>query len=113
MGPASEHVAKARQTISRYHRESSAVAGAFKAMHDAALADGELSRATKELMAVAVASVTHCTGCTAWHLKAAAEAGASRRMVIEALDVAVLMGGGPALIGFDETMEMVDELFPG
>lgn len=112
MGPASERVARARQAVGRYHRESSAVSGAFRAMHDAALADGELSRATKELMAVAIASVTHCTGCAAWHLKAAAEAGASRRMAIEALDVAILMGGGPAVIGLDEIMEMVEEFFP-
>lgn len=109
---ANDRVTSARQAIGRYHRESGDVAGAFRAMHDAALADGELSRAIKELMAVAVAIVTHCSGCAAWHLKAAAEAGASRRMVIEMIDVAVVMGGGPAMIGLEETMGMVDELYP-
>lgn len=110
-GSAEEIVVSARQAIGRYHRESPAVAGAFKAMHDAALADGELLSAVKELMAVAIGIVTHCTGCTAWHMKAAAAAGATRRMTIEAIDVAVLMGGGPAMIGLEETMAMVDELY--
>lgn len=105
-------VARSRAGIGRYHKESSAVAGAFKALHDAALADGELTRSVKELMAFAIALVIDCKGCAGWHLQAASEAGASRRMAIEAMDVAVVMGGGPAVIEMGEAMSMVDELLP-
>lgn len=110
---ASEHVKHARQGIGRYHRSSPEVASAFTAMHEAALSDGAMSRGVKELMAVAIAIVTHCDGCVAWHLQAAAEAGATREMAIEALDVAVLMGGGPAMISVADAMAMVDEVLPG
>jgi len=113
MSATNDHLRRARQGIGKYHKASPDVAGAFTSLHEAALSDGEMSRAVKELMAVAIGVVTHCDGCVAWHLKAAADAGATRAMAIEALDVAVLMGGGPATISVAEAMDLVDELLPG
>jgi AhpD family alkylhydroperoxidase len=69
---------------------------AFGALHRAAVADGALSAAVKELMAVAIGIVTRCDGCITLHMHDALRAGATREQVAETIGVALLMGGGPA-----------------
>ena len=70
----------------------------FVAMHRGAMAEGELSKATKELIALAISVVDECDGCIAAHARGAARHGATEQQVAEALGVAVLMAGGPATI---------------
>ena len=53
------------------------VMAGFGAMHKAAVADGELSRATKELIALAIGVAARCEGCIALHVHAALRAGAT------------------------------------
>ena len=86
------------QSIGELARQpgTKAVMRAFSALHEAALADGELSRATKELLALAIAISTQCEGCIAWHVHGALGAGATPVQVEEAIGVTILMGGGPA-----------------
>lgn len=71
---------------------------AFSGLHGAAMADGELSAVTKELIALAIAVSTECDGCIAYHAKAAARAGATTEQVAEMLGVCLLMNGGPASV---------------
>ena len=59
-------------------------------------------------MAIAVAS--QCDGCIAFHVDHALEAGASAQEIQEALSVAVLMGGGPALVYATHAIDAVSEL---
>jgi AhpD family alkylhydroperoxidase len=73
-----------------------AVMKGFGDMHRAAVADGELSRATKELIALAIGIAARCDGCIALHVHASLQAGATPAQIHEAIGVAVLMGGGPA-----------------
>lgn len=68
----------------------------FGTLHRAAMADGALPSATKELMAVAIAICMRCDGCIALHVHDALRAGATAEQVHEAIGVALLMGGGPA-----------------
>ena len=68
----------------------------FTALHDAAVAEGEVPAALKEAIALALSVVQHCEGCIAYHARAAAMAGATPAQVAEVLGVALLMGGGPA-----------------
>lgn len=70
----------------------------FGALHEAAVADGAMSGRTKELIALAIAVVTQCDGCIAYHAKAAARRGARADEVAEALGVALLMAGGLASV---------------
>jgi AhpD family alkylhydroperoxidase len=72
--------------------------GGFAQLHAAAVADGVLPAAVKELMALVVAVVKHCDGCIAYHAKAAARLGVSEMEVAEALGVALLMDGGTASV---------------
>lgn len=77
---------------------TSGVMSGFGAMHKNAIADGVLSAKTKELMALAISVVVRCDGCIAFHVHDAIVAGASEDEIVEAIGVAVLMGGGPAAV---------------
>lgn len=81
----------------------------FGAMHKAALAEGELDGATKELIALAIGITQQCDGCIASHARGAARQGATRQQVAEMIGVTILMTGGPgtvygprALAAFDD-----------
>jgi AhpD family alkylhydroperoxidase len=74
----------------------SAVYRAFLEMERAAFADGVLPKKAKELMAVGISVVINCESCMQWHIEQAARAGATEREVLEAVEVAIEMGGGPA-----------------
>lgn len=86
--------------------------GSFGKLHAAAAKDGALSARVKELMALAIGVATRCDGCIAFHLKDALKAGATPEEVHEALGVAVLMGGGPALMYAMHALEAL-EVFSG
>ncbi|MFC1993337.1 carboxymuconolactone decarboxylase family protein [Chloroflexota bacterium] len=59
--------------------------------------DGKLSRKVKRLMAMAIALRAGCDRCIVGQTKLAIEAGATRDEVMEALSVAIAMGGTPAM----------------
>jgi AhpD family alkylhydroperoxidase len=85
---------------------------AFGGLHQQAMADGALSSATKELMALAVSIAEGCSGCIAYHSAAAVRNGANREQLLETIGVAVLMGGGPASVYGAEALKHVDEVAP-
>jgi len=70
----------------------------FTALHDGAMADGEVPRHTKEAVALAISVVKRCDGCITHHARAAARAGATPAEVAEVLAVALLMDGGTASV---------------
>ncbi len=67
-------------------------------LHKAAMADGELSGATKELIALALAIVRQCDGCIASHARSAVRRNVTPKQVAEMVGVTVLMSGGPATV---------------
>jgi len=69
---------------------------AFLDMEKAAFSDGDLSKKIKELIAVGISVVINCESCMQWHIEQAAETGASYEEVLEAVEVGIEMGGGPA-----------------
>ncbi len=58
--------------------------------------DGRLPRVQKELIAIGISVVINCESCMEWHISEALRLGASEAEVIEAIEVAFEMGGGPA-----------------
>jgi AhpD family alkylhydroperoxidase len=70
----------------------------FVSLHEAAMAEGEVSTALKEAAALAVSVAKRCDGCIAYHAKGAARAGATPGQVAELLGVALLMDGGTASV---------------
>jgi AhpD family alkylhydroperoxidase len=71
---------------------------AFGRLHRAGVSPGELTPQTKELIALAIAVVLRCDGCVAFHVHDTLKSGASHGAIMEALSVAILMGGGPAVM---------------
>jgi len=90
---------------------------AYSQLGKAAMADGDLDRKTKELIALAIGVVEHCDGCIASHSHGAARAGASRQEVAEAIGVTFQMHGGPATVygarAYDAFCEFADALEAG
>jgi AhpD family alkylhydroperoxidase len=82
-------------TLSREYPE---IAQAFDGLFDAAECTGALDHKSKELISLALAVAAHCDSCIAIHVSRSLNAGASREEVMEAAFVAVLMGGGPAMV---------------
>ena len=70
----------------------------FARMSSAAMAEGELDKKTKELIAFAVAVALRCDGCIAAHAKGLAREKATEKEVAEAIGVAILMNGGPGTV---------------
>ncbi|SDZ93212.1 carboxymuconolactone decarboxylase family protein [Nitrosospira multiformis] len=85
-----------------------AMAG-FNAMAQGALKPGALSEVHKELIALAIGVAGHCDGCIGFHAKSLVRLGAKRDEVMEALAVAVYMGGGPSLMYAAEAVHAFDE----
>ncbi len=81
----------------------------FNELHRSAVADGALSRSTKEMMAMAIGIAARCEGCIALHTHDALAAGATPDEVREAIGVAVLMGGGPASVYATEALNALDQ----
>lgn len=82
---------------------------AFDALHAAAGAAGALDARTKELIALAIAVTARCDGCIAFHTSDALAAGATREDILDALGVAVLMGGGPAVVYATHVIEALSQ----
>ena len=85
------------------------VLGGFRTILAKATADGALDPKTKELMALAIAVALRCEGCITFHTRAVLQKGASREEVVETLEVAVEMGGGPAVVYGGEALAAYDQ----
>lgn len=84
--------------------------GKFRDFVNTVLRDGTLPLKTKELIAIAIAVHAGCERCIYIHTKKALEAGATREEILEAAFVAVLMGGGPALMHFVPLLRALETL---
>lgn len=90
-------------------KELPGTAAAFGQLHKSALAAGALETKNKELIALGISITTHCQGCIAYHTYGALHAGATREEVLDAIGVAVMMGGGPAWIYSCEAYTALDQ----
>jgi AhpD family alkylhydroperoxidase len=81
----------------------------FGSLHRGAISEGALNKRTKELIALGMAIALRCDGCIAFHVHDALQADASRQEILETIGVAILMGGGPALMYGCEAHEALDE----
>ena len=81
----------------------------FNALHQAAFKPGALDTKTKELICLGIAVAVHCDGCIAAHTLGSLEAGATEEEIVEALGVAILMGGGPSVVYGTHAMEAMEQ----
>jgi AhpD family alkylhydroperoxidase len=57
-----------------------------------------LEKKYKELIAIRISIIVNCESCIEWHIKEALNSGASEEEIIEAIEVGIEMGGGPATV---------------
>lgn len=81
----------------------------FNKMHKASTSEGILSSKIKELMALGIAITVRCEGCIAFHVHDALAAGATSEEIVETIGIAILMGGGPALMYGCEALEALKQ----
>ncbi len=81
----------------------------FNDLHKASIKEGALPTKTKELIALGIAITVRCDGCIAFHVHDALLAGASSEEIMETISVAILMGGGPAVVYGCQAMEALEQ----
>lgn len=109
-----KEINKDQNAFAREYRKSSpAILDGFMTMYKASMQEGALSNKVKELMALSIGIAARCDGCIASHVKASLHAGATRQELIETIDVAVMMGGGPSVIYGTQALSAVDEFLAG
>jgi AhpD family alkylhydroperoxidase len=96
----------------RLTKLGSKVYAAFLDMERAAFSEGALTKKDKELIAVGISVVKNCESCMQWHIEQAAKAGATFEQVLEAVEVAIEMGGGRATVSARFALEAMDTVWP-
>jgi AhpD family alkylhydroperoxidase len=70
----------------------------FLEMEKATYSDGALTKGNKELIAIGISVVINCESCMQWHIEQAVNSGVKQEEVLEAIEVGIEMGGGPATV---------------
>lgn len=104
-----EYLAELQKLALKLGKDLPGPVSGFAALHKSAVADGALSKKVKELLALGIGIAARCTGCIAYHTHDALKAGATRQEILEAIGVAVLMGGGPAMVYGCEALAALEE----
>ena len=74
-------------------RDSKCYEHYMKLLHHA-MKDKSLTKTNKELIAVGISAYAYCEPCITWHIREALNGGATDDQVVEAIEVAIEMGGG-------------------
>lgn len=96
----------ARGRLQAFSRATPALMQGFAGISRQATQPGQFSAAQKELVAVAIAVAKGCEDCILYHLDAARRHGADETALLEALEVAVEMGGGPAIMYAGKALDL-------
>lgn len=70
--------------------------------------NGALEKRQKELIALGISIHKNCEPCMEWHIHEALKSGATREQVVEAIEVGIEMGGGPASVSARFAMDVLD-----
>lgn len=80
----------------------------FLELEKHAFATNKLDRRTKELIAIGISIVMNCESCIEWHIHQALEFGATFNELIEAIEVGIEMGGGPATVSTRFAIKVIE-----
>jgi len=90
-------------------KESPNTMASFMQLHKAGTSEGALSAKVKELIALAIGITVRCDGCIALHVHDAVKAGATHDEIVDAAGVAIMMGGGPAVVYASQAFEALKQ----
>ena len=106
-----EEIKKMTKQLEQLGKEVPSVMNHFMKLDQECVKDGALSRKIKELMALSIGVVIRCKPCIQFHTAEAVKEGANKEEILEAANVAVFMGGGPAVAYIaTELLPLLDEL---
>ncbi len=74
--------------------------------------DGALTTQTKELLGLVASTVLRCNDCIDYHLEQCANTGSSKDEIVEALNIALVVGGSiviPHMRHAIKTIELLEE----
>ncbi len=100
---------KVKKSMGEYGKVSPEIMEGFQKLHRAASSEGALSGKVKELIALAIGIAVRCDGCIAFHVHDALEAGATEAEIADTIGVAILMGGGPAVVYGSAALEALKQ----
>lgn len=95
----------------KFKEMDSKVYAKFLELETLAFSDGKVSKKYKELIALGVSVVINCESCMQWHIEQAASAGATIEEVMEAIEVAIEMGGGPATVSARFALRVMADVY--
>jgi AhpD family alkylhydroperoxidase len=100
-----DKLSAAKVRIGAVAKAAPGVMEGFAKVSRAATADGRFTAAQKELIATAIAVATGCEDCILYHVDGAKRHGAEEADLVDALTVAIEMGGGPAVMYAGKALE--------
>jgi AhpD family alkylhydroperoxidase len=108
MGDSKEKLEEIKKAMKEFSTQAPEVSK-FLEYVEAAEKPKTLDTKTKEIISLSIAVVVKCEPCILWHTKAALDAGATEEEITDALKIAVVMGGGPALMYAAKAYEILKE----
>ncbi|MDE1887930.1 MAG: carboxymuconolactone decarboxylase family protein [Gammaproteobacteria bacterium] len=72
--------------------------------------DGALPAKTKELLGLTASMVLRCDDCVSYHIGQCIESGCSKDEIVEAMSVALVVGGTIVIPHMRRAIEFMDEL---
>ena len=103
-----EEIIKDRKVAHDYLTKNSEVYKTFTSLEERTFSDGELKKKYKELIAFGISIVINCESCMEWHLHEAIKSGAIKKEILEAIEVGIEMGGGPATVSSRFALKVLD-----
>lgn len=91
-------------SLRTFNTESAELMQSFRAMSQTATKTNVLDEKTKELIALAIGIAKQCDGCIGFHVKKLVGLGVTKGELLDMLNVAVYMGGGPSLMYAADTI---------
>jgi AhpD family alkylhydroperoxidase len=82
----------------------------FFALDERVYEDGHLPSTTKELLGLVASAVLRCDDCVSYHLIQCKKAGFSDAEIVEALSVALIVGGSIVIPHLRRAVDFLDEL---
>ena len=75
--------------------------------------DGALPAKTKELLGLTASMVLRCDDCVSYHIGQCIESGCSKDEIVEAMSVALVVGGTIVIPHMRRAVEFMDEMLAG
>ncbi|OHB50685.1 MAG: hypothetical protein A2Y10_02285 [Planctomycetes bacterium GWF2_41_51] len=98
------------QKMEKMKKDAPNMVAGFGGLFSKVMVDGAISLREKELIALSIAVAVNCHPCIMAHVKKCLETGSSKEQILDAVSVAVVMGGGPAYMHVLEVMDALEAL---